>query len=312
MKIAYRRMSGPIGVTDEETGTRGLWFEKRKALVGELCRRGHMVDYCNRFTKASVAEGEVPCALSSLHDMLFVEFGSSNTSFYGQDLAVTQEMVERFKGKIVFLCDDPDLSYLWKTVPRAKQWVVWMNAIRPQPLSGQPAQVPSFDFPFSSLLVPLTPLDVEAQKFVYIGRPVGRSAAFKKLFAAKALVEIYGRAAEWSAFDVEVKDSPTQAQRRDFYAKQLGCLAIADAKHKRLGWRTGRAYHALYAGCPAIVEADNVALTAFHKFNDAQELAVWARSWSDSATRRAAWATQMNDAANDRAIAEGTFKAHGL
>ena len=53
MYIVYRRMSGAIGLTDLEKGTRGLWLEKRRALLAELRRRGHVVDVVNRMTKFS-------------------------------------------------------------------------------------------------------------------------------------------------------------------------------------------------------------------------------------------------------------------
>lgn len=314
MKIAYRRMSGAIGLTDQEKGTRGLWWEKRKALFQCLYERGHRVDVAGRFTKPSQEFHETK-VLDSSHEMLMIEFGSSNKSFYGDDLDETLAVAHRFRGPIVFLCDDPDLPYLWKTaLPLPKQtWSAWYNCTRPQAFAGQPKWVKSFDFPFSSFQPTNSP-SAEYQKdhLVYIGRPNGREKVVKALIAGGVPWRAFGKTEEWSALGVRVWDAPQQPDRAEFYRRQLGSLVLADSKHKRLGWRTGRAYHALFAGCPAVVEADHDALAGFTRFNTATDLRHLAERWKDLSERSRDWRAQMLSVEADRQIAEATLKAHGL
>lgn len=319
MKIAYRRMSGPIGLTSVETGTRGLWFEKRLALVAALKGRGHEVDFINRFTKYTAgAVWETEFSATS-HDVLVIEFGSGNTQFYGKDLARTQEMVTGHRGRVIFLCDDPDLPYLWKTVPVSdySRWSVWMNAFRPQPFGGAPEGIRHFDAPFASLFPGgKRPIEPEEKTLVYIGRPNGRTKVLKEILG-KVSVVICGRAAEWREFSgaqvPRVFAPPEQSERATFYSRYLGCLVLADAKHKRLGWRTGRAYHALYAGCPAVVEHDHDALKAFPSFRDAAALNALVERWSTPGVRLGDWKLTFDKVSyEDRRIMDETFAAAGL
>jgi hypothetical protein len=304
-------MSGPIGTSQIETGTRGLWLEKRNALVADLSRRGHQVDYINRMTKFSQQLFE-PEFGPKTHDLLMLEFGSSNAVFYKDDLAKTECMVEEHKGEIVFICDDPDLPYRWKTLKSTNRWSVWMNAFRPQAFGGQPKEIKCFDTPFASLLEYRLPLTKYGDRFVYLGRPGGRRAAVEKVIASGVRWTVYGRQAEWKQFQVAVKPSPTQAQRSAFYSGQLGCIVLADAKHKRLGWRTGRGYHALYAGCPVIREAEHDALRAFTPFETAHDLVRIQAYWMNPVTRATIVSDQLSVAMKDREILEATYKAHGL
>lgn len=242
-----------------------------------------------------------------------VTFGGANERFYGKDLAETQAMVARHRGPIVFICDDPDLPYLWKTVKKPGQWVAWLNATRPQPFGGQPAAVKCYDAPFASLLDFVEPRAAQSGSLVYLGRPNGRTAAVRKVLASGVPIQFYGRFKEWVGYDVIVAASPTQAERRAFYSRQLGCLALADKKHKQLGWRTGRAYHALHAGCPVVVEADHDALTrAFYAFHYGEELARWHASMLQPEVRLAEWTNQRDRAKTDRAIFEETLRVCGL
>jgi hypothetical protein len=107
-------------------------------------------------------------------------------------------------------------------------------------------------------------------------------------------------------------EAPAQAKRVEFYAKQLGCLVLADRKHKRMGWRTGRAFHALLAGCPAIVEEDHLALNCFPKFKTAAEVHMYFERWQQPHEREIAWHQQMLQIKEDRAIAEETLQECGL
>ena len=304
-------MSGPIGLSEFEEGTRGLWLEKRLALIRTLKERGHSVDIYNRTTKYT--DLIPPPDFDGKHDLLFIEFGSSNTRFYGKDLEETARLIRLHRSKVVFLCDDPDLPYLWKSLDTktASRWSTWMNAKHPQAFGGQPEGVSSFDAPFAALLTPQEPLPHPTSSLVYIGRPKGREKVFRALAEAKVPLRVHGRPKEWTEFQFPVLDSPTQAERRGYYAKQLACLVIADKKHKRLGWRTGRAYHALYAGCPALVEGNHEALAQdFDAFDSPEEIAPWLLEVARS--RKKVWDRQMKRVASDRAIFDQTFREFGL
>lgn len=313
MDIVYRRMSGAIGLTDQEKGTRGLWLEKRRALLLLLETRGHRVTLVNRFTEATAKV--IPTQVPVRGDVLMVEFGSSNARFYGEDLQGTAELVDLHKGqRCIFLCDDPDLPFLWKQVKRPQDWTCWYNATRAPSFGGQPNSVGIFDAPFASLLPrPKKASTPSLPYLVYSGRAKGREQAFKNILR-HVTIEVAGRDKEWSDFDISVTPMPEQSVRSAFYADRPGSLVIADRKHKRFGWRTGRAYHALYAGTPAVVEADHDALArTFQPFFDVKDLASIVKSWKDDPALRAkVWAEQMELAAKDVEVMKTTLLAAGL
>ncbi len=316
MKIAYRRMSGSVGLSGNEPGTRGAWVEKRVAFLAELSRRGHSVDILGKLSKAS---GGHTLGESPPYDLLFVEFGSSNKQFHGAALLETAAIVARHKGPKVFLCDDPDLDFTWDLVPSKKDWFVWHNATSCLPLAKQPSGVPTFDFPFSVFQSQL-PISEQKNPFVgplvYIGRPGGRAKVFKALTTAQVTFVAYANASEWKEFSsVVVMDPPTQSERAAFYNSSLGCLAVADAKHKHLGWRTGRAFHALAAGCPVIAEADHPGMGGFATFKYGYERNAneWIAKVRDPDYRGGVVGAQRRIIANrDLPIAEATFKAFNL
>lgn len=311
MKIAYRRMSGGIGVSLKERGTRGLWWEKRRALLSTLVDRGHEVDFVGRMTKESA---HLPVEkLSSKHELLFVEFGSANKSFYGDDLDETIKMVEQHMGQIVFLNDDPDLPYLWDTLKSSKNWSCWYNAYHGKPFGKQPADIKIFDMPFSSLQKENYPSKAyQADAMVYIGRPNGRAAIVKKLIASQTKWRVFGKQKEWDDYGLIAHTPPDQPNRQEFYSKQIGCLVLADKKHKEMGWRTGRAYHAFAAGCPAIVEEDHKFLKPFPKWGSPWDIDRHFHRWRDPDLRERDWCKIREIILWDRMIAEETFKAHGL
>jgi hypothetical protein len=315
MKIAYRRMSGAIGTSQLETGTRGLWFEKRGALYRALVTRGHTVDYVNRMTRYS-QQLEEPKFDARTHDLLMVEFGSNNERFNGKDLDRTREMVDQHAGPIVFICDDPDLPYLWKTVGDGTKWSMWMNATRPQPFGGCPPSVRCYDAPFAALLPDPKPVSHEhTDRLVYMGRALGRKSTMKKILEAQLPLDIFSNPKDWKDYPVQVHEPPTQVERSNFYGTKLGCLVLADNKHKELGWRTGRAYHALYAGCPSVVEADHPALIegGFVAFRDVEGLLQVAARWkSDEGARVDAWKSALPSVHQDRARMQKLFREFDL
>lgn len=312
MKIAYRRMSGAIGLSSTERGARGLWWEKRKALVMKLHARGHEVLFVNRMTKES---SEFPVAEFNDHEigMLIVEFGSSNTNFYGIDLKETIQICNSFKGPKVFINDDPDLPFIWDALSSVKDWTCWHNASHSRPLGKQPREVPIFDMPFSVLQNFHNPRRIyETGALAYIGRPNGRAAVVKQLIAERAPWQVYGKQKEWDDFGVFVKEPPNQPERVDFYAGQIGCLVLADKKHKEMGWRTGRAYHAALAGCPALVEDSHTHLKAFPKFASVSDIVYLYKHWQDPELRAMHVYRIHEIIAWDRQIATATMVAHGL
>ena len=50
------------------------------------------------------------------------------------------------------------------------------------------------------------------------------------------------------------KDPPSQEERSSFYRQFAYCLGMNDNKHKKLGWNTGRIFHALASGIPVLHE----------------------------------------------------------
>jgi hypothetical protein len=194
MKIAYRRFSGAIGLSQLEVGTRGMWLEKRRALLAELRRRGHTVDLVNRMTKFS--QLPVEAKLSPEHELLMIEFGSSNKQFYGKDIEETLRMIKSHKGCVVFLCDDPDLPLPWKELPDEdwSRWSVWYNAKFEQSLGAQPAAINKFDMPFSVFQPEHKPgKDFGKEHFAYIGRPNGRGSIVENLVDGGVPFVAYGK-----------------------------------------------------------------------------------------------------------------------
>lgn len=310
MKIAYRRMSGKIGLSDFEKGTRGMWWEKRKALLKTLRSRGHEVDVISPLTEYSGAGFGRP--YSSDHELLMIEFGSSNTNFYGKALQETADLYKQHRGPIVFLCDDPDLPFHAWGVDRRTDVFQWLNCTLPAPLKS-PDWVVNLDMPFSALQARVAPPRAfgkpgfAGDRLVYIGRPGGRTKALKALLAEQIPLVVYASPKEWRGFDVEVLPPPAQVDRAEFYAVQLGCLCLADAKHKRYGWRTGRAYHAALAGCPVVGEADHPALIDFARYDQPLALLRAIEMFRAPVSRALVQKTQLGFIEHDLRIAEETF-----
>ena len=161
MVIGYRRMSGAIGVTEEEKGTRGLWWEKRRLLIDYFWQQGHSVFYLSKPTKQSQLALTKEADKIGECDVLVIEFGSSNFQFYGKDL-----------------------NYRWSTVSREKmkQFHFFANAKFKHPVGSAPFSVPVYDMPISSLAQPLPPIEsISSNHAVYIGRPNGREKIFQNL-----------------------------------------------------------------------------------------------------------------------------------
>jgi hypothetical protein len=313
MKIAYRRQAGMIALSPLDTGTRGLWFEKRLALVAWLRDRGHVVHLIGRKTKASTQPTEH--RFDGSYDMLMIEFGSSNKQFYGDDIAETLRMAREHRGPVVFLNDDPDLPFPWKDHADFRNWTVWMNGTMPAKMNAAQPDCPIRDFPFAAvaLVKRIDKVDDYHRKFVYLGRPKGREKVFQRLLVDEGLeLTIAGRAGDWADFKRHVVDAPDQPKRSAWYRQFLGSLAVADAKHKRLGFRTGRAFHALLAGVPFVAEADHPALAPYASFRTADDIRGYAHRWSDPDARYQALNQQIMRFIGERQICEATAERSGL
>lgn len=311
MKIGYRRMSGTVNLGETESGTRGAWFEKRHSLLTALTHLGHQVLFYGKIKKGDQS-------MESFYqyeiDMLLVEFGSSNEQFYEKDLALTYAMSNQYKGPKIFFSDDPDLGFDWTRVERHDEWRAWYNCTRPHAFPKHPPSVPAFDMPFSAFQTSKQARQPTVDRLAYIGRPNGREAVFKEIIAASAPIRVYGRQKEWAALGLLAHEAPGQSERAGFYSRQVGALALADNKHKRIGFRTGRAYHALCAGTPVVAPRDHSTLAWAVTFKEIEELkAIRETLWSQTLEQRQTLvAAQQKTLDVDGKIARETLERSGL
>lgn len=255
LEIGYRRVAGTIGLTNNESGTRGGWVEKRVALWAALMDRGYLVTPLSRFTKntAAIVGANKPVARDV--DILFLEFGGTNLRFNGKDWAETVGIVRAHQGRVFFICDDPDLPFLWDLLPDEdwSRWTILANAVNPdetRKVLRVPDKARVLDYPAHYGMPALEFSRETLESCVYLGRPDGR---VKQLAPFLEQLVIAGKPSEWSKFPVEVIEQPTQSNRRNFYRQFSAAFAAFDNKHSVTGWRTGRAFHALFAGVPVVV-----------------------------------------------------------
>lgn len=262
--IGYRRVSGAIGLTSNETGARGAWVEKRRALWEQLEKRGYYVESLSRYSKATQAEIGQPIRSVADYDVLMLEFGGNNAVFNGKDWDETIEIVHAHSGPVYFVCDDPDLTFLWDKLPNEdwSRWTILVNAVNTdvaREILKVPAAARVVDYPAHTGIKTNVYAGPGNGRCVYLGRPNGR---LRQLGPFLHELTIAGKPAEWAKVDVEdVIEQPSQSQRRQFYAQFSAAFAGFDGKHARSGWRTGRAFHALFSGVPVIVpDASNTGL----------------------------------------------------
>lgn len=316
MRIAYRRMSGAVSFSPNERGSRGLWWEKRQGLVRWLLRRAHTIELVSRLSKNGDAGLLTPASYDAArHELLLVEFGSSNERFNGDDLAETMRIANAHKGPAVYLCDDPDLPFLWERLDRPERWVQWLNARSPGQVGKQPDAVRSVDFPFAATLKPRPTLEGAwiDQELVYLGRPNGRAKALRTVLSAGVPLAVYSNPKDWTDFDIPVVPPPSQPRRSEWYARKTASLVLADAKHKALGFRTGRAFHALCAGTPFLYENDHPAFDGYlGGFTTADDLRGWWGALVDPATRQTLLEQQLERFTLDQQLCATAATAVGL
>jgi hypothetical protein len=320
--IGYRRISSAIGLSYEESGSRGTWVEKRRALISTLVERGNEVRFYNNPTRASAdlfSRSTAPC------DFLCVEFGLHNLGHCIEDVCASVRLMAEHEGPGAFIVDDPwlmqplvlcpsDARVLFFAEPDLpftldedgsrylldldwSRWQIWLNTPRAPSLRGKSGytnfdllspEAKIADAPFAALLDYREPRSEYNDRFVYIGQTKGRESALETVLPL-GIVDVYGKPGEWEKFGITPAAPPTQAERAEFYAGQLGCLGIADRQHLNLGWRTGRLYHALAAGTPGVVDRAHKSLAAtFPSFGNGNDLLGLASAWKDPSVRRAA------------------------
>ena len=312
------KMSGTIGLHPKEPGSRGVWWEKRWALLRLLQSRGHSVDWVGRLSKHSREQWR-ESKLAAHHELLILEFGSSNASFYGKDLERTRKMVQQHRGRVLFICDDPDLPLNWDAHQGEDwgRWTVWHNSPLLPRFGKQPEAIRVLDYPFAAHMLMRQPKPPVVDRVLYIGRLKGREKTIESILTANRVkLTVAGERGEWPDTEaIEFIPSCPQPRRASLYARYVAGLALCDAKHARLSWRTGRAHHALHAGVPILVGHENPMLSRFacvQGTDEPEELEAPCASWTCPETRTAAWERQVAAMAGDKHIAEQTLEATGL
>ena len=294
--IGYRRVAGKIGLTNNEEGVRGAWVDKRIALFKKFFAEGYRIVLLSNTTTSTKNEGVDE--QKTFYDILCLEFGGTNLQFYGKDWQITVDYVKKFTGVVWFICDDPDLPFLWNLIPNEnwERWTVLANAVNSDATLRAlkaPSGVKFMHVAMDKYMEASSFFSGSINKVVYIGRNQGRSAQFKN-FGKSPYLQIAGKAKEWEDYpNLTVVDIPQQKDRRKFYQNYYGCLSIFDKKHKETGWHTGRAYHALYAGIPVLVPPGNEGLSWGYTVNDPSDIEKFIHLTVDE--RRIIWQKQLDE-----------------
>lgn len=280
--IGYRRVAGKIGLTDHENGIRGAWVEKRIALLKSFLYLKYQIILLSETTKITKQQAFRTFSKYQPCDLLIIEFGGNNLRFYEKDWLKTVEMIKCHQGQILFLIDDPDLSFLWHLLPEEDwtRWIIAANAVNPSEVR-QILKVPTgakvIDYPMMPDNNDLKFYAKENNKLIYVGRPNGRKKYFNDYTKCPDL-QIAGQAKDWKDYEaIQLLPYPQQKHRKQFYQQFSGCLAISDNKHMRTGWRTGRAYHALNAGIPVCAPIGNAGLNWCSTITGLSDLSLYAQ-----------------------------------
>jgi len=269
--IGYRRVSGKIGLTENENGTRGAWVEKRICLFNNLLKNNFRIKILNATTQQTNIQRD-----TTSYDYLMLEFGGTNYNFYKKDWDETINIVKKFKGKIIFINDDPDLPFLWHLLDNEdwSRWTVAVNAINIDACKKVlrcPQKIKVIDLP---MFIGLKFNDFNhnnSAEMIYIGRPNGRKKFFNEFLQCKQL-KIAGKTKEWIGYQTILVDIPLQKNRIPFYRNYNSSLCVYDKKHALCHWRTGRAYHAIISGIPVCSVAGNYGLNWCYPVTTHQDL----------------------------------------
>lgn len=280
--IGYRRVAGKIGLTDNENGIRGAWVEKRIALIKHFLTLRYQIVLLSETTQITKQQGLKTFPKYQPCDLLVIEFGGNNLRFYEKDWVKTLEMIKAHTGQILFLIDDPDLPFLWHLLPDEDwtRWIIAANALHPTAVRQAlktPTGAKVVDYPMMPDNNDLKFHAKENSKLIYIGRPNGRKKYFNDYIKCDAL-QIAGQDKDWADYNtLQLLPYPQQKHRKQFYQQFSGCLAISDNKHIQTGWRTGRAYHALYAGIPVCAPIGNEGLSWCSPITKISDLSFYAQ-----------------------------------
>lgn len=302
MRVGYRRGAGKIGLTNQEVGTRGTWTEKRRHLLQRISAAGHDIQLMSPLTPATASAYNTTHDTQSAVDVLLVEFGGLNWTFYGEDWQETIRIIEQHKGNVVFICDDPDLPFPWAKMPNEdwSRWTIATNSTLEQATRSilkAPTNTKWVDFN-----MPSTPIMEFTHGLlpaaIYIGRPNSRSVVLKRFIDAP--LQVAGKEKEWLDYDFHRLDAPQQATRKNFYRRYRACLALYDKKHEQSGWRTGRAYHALTAGVPVIAPVGNPALNWAYPVENGKHVANFIQLPREE--RQHIWQEQLEKATTEQSL----------
>lgn len=289
MKIGYRRWSTPIGLSDKETCKISGWLEKRKALLKFLEERGHEVLLMSRATPPSKGMWDHKANLEKINDIdcLFIEMSNHNLLHNYKDVAESVRILNEVTCPVYVLWDDPELEFhIWSNKMN-DLWIkkdkitVFANCENIEGnedyLEGliyykQHIEVKETKFEFFPIVSLLNYEDHSfskaeqiKMKVVYLGGPSGgRKAEILKL-RQHIPIEVYYNTKSWPIpIDGE---APLQVERLNFYSSFIANIGLQDHKHKKLGWLTGRCFHALMAGTPSLVPEDSNLAKYFTTYN---------------------------------------------
>jgi hypothetical protein len=271
LTIGYRRVSGKIGLTQNESGIRGSWVEKRICLLSNLLDHNYKIKLLSKTTDQT----NIPINNSD-YDYLILEFGGTNYNFYKKDWDETIDIINKFKGKIMFINDDPDLPFLWNLLDNEdwSRWTIAVNALNLKAckiILKCPNKTTLIDLPmFIGLKFNEFNLNNNPE-MIYIGRASGRKKYFDEFLKCKQL-RIAGKQKEWSEYNLILIDIPQQKERINFYKNFNSSLCVYDQKHAKCHWRTGRAYHAIISGIPVCAVKGNYGLNWCYPVETHQDL----------------------------------------
>lgn len=281
MKIGYRRWSRPVGLSPDEKFKISGWYEKRLAFLEMLEDRGHECQMLSGLTKESAqafGQSIFRFPVEEL-DLLFIEVSNKNVFQNYKVIAESVEILNRATCPVILLWDDPELkmdihtsirSPLPRLEMKSRDYEVWVNAEYIPgnedklertlfPVCGRvPHGKTHFKFfPFGALLkYEASPSVYKYDDLVYVGGHSGGRLKQLEFINKWVILSIYYSS---KSYPIPINgEPPRQPERKAFYGQYLANLGLQDSLHKKLGWHTGRCFHALAGGIPSIVEQDSV------------------------------------------------------
>lgn len=313
MHIAYRRMAGPIALSCNEREWRGLWWEPRWALVRELERRGHQVDFISPLTKPS-ARTWTQGRLGPHHELLIIEAGPVDGPLAYDASVQTRAIVAAHKGRVVLLSDDPTRTLDWHAYAGedAARWRCWYNTPRPVRLACQPRTIAVHDMPFAALMPLRAPQQSFRREVACLGDSPARMPAIMRLLSQDLPLAVAADADEKGALGRAWVKPPTQPNRNAWVSRYKAVMVLASSTQRRLAWRTGWALSCVAAGVPVIAEPQHAGLPWAERPPHAAATHALLHHMADAAYRTSIWAGQAHAYRAAHKIATATLDAAGL